>query len=1532
MYQISQGRLRTGKHKVRHNSSLIIQGIAFLKAKPSEHSRISIKIRAFKRQKLQEKNIMDKNNPKGSVMVVGAGIAGIQASLDLADSGYLVYLVEKKSAIGGVMAQLDKTFPTNDCSMCIISPKLVECGRHLNIELLTMTEVEEVRGEPGNFQVKVVERPRYIDTEKCTACGECAKVCPIDVPNLFDEGLRDRQAAFKLYPQAMPSAYAIQKRGTAPCKATCPAHVSIQGYVALINQGKYTEALKLFKEAHPFPAICGRVCHHPCEEVCTRGDVDQPVSIQYLHRFIADLDLSADTRYVPEVEERREEKVAVVGSGPAGLAAGYSLVQQGYGVTVFEKLPVLGGMMAVGIPEYRLPRDILAAEIKVIEELGVEIKTGVTFGEDITIDSLKGEGYQAIFLATGLHLSRELNVEGEGFPGVLKGVDFLRDVALGNEVSVGKKAIVIGGGNVAIDVALSAQRKGAEDVTLVCLEKWEEMPAWDYEIEEALEEGVTIVNSLGPERFLEEAGKVSGVEFKRCTAVFDENGAFNPTYDETDLETLEADTVIVAIGQAADLSFAEKENVAITARGGLEADPVTFQTPAEGVFAGGDVFYGPKSVVEAVECGKEAAESIHRYLNGLDLEEGREKDWSYEKPATEDVQNMPRVEMRQTSLDERKGNFKEIAFGFNEEETKTEAERCLECGVCSECYQCVEACLAEAVDHDMGPVEHTIEVGALLLAPGFQPFDPTRYDTYNYSNHPNVVTSMEFERILSASGPFEGHLIRPSDHKEPKKIAWLQCVGSRDINHGDHSYCSGVCCMYAIKEAVIAKEHSEEDLDTAIFFMDMRTYGKDFEKYYTRAEEESGVRFIRSRIHSLDPVEGDSLRLAYATESGEVKQETFDMVVLSVGLEPNDDVVQLAEKIGIELNEHHYAQTKSFTPVSTSREGIYLCGVFQGPKDIPQSVMEASAAAATSTQILTEARWSMTRTKELPPEHDFTGEEPRIGVFVCNCGINIGGIADVPAVRDYAETLPHVVHVEDNLFTCSQDTQESIKKIISEKKINRVVVASCSPRTHEPLFQETIRDAGLNKYLFEMANIRDQNTWVHMNDPEKATKKAKDLVRMAVAKAALVEPLQQVTLDVNNAALIIGGGVAGMETALGVAEQGCQAYLVEKTGELGGAARKLRSTWKGEEVAPYLEDLIQRVQNHPLLELFLETEVQETSGIIGNFATTLTTGSGKETIVKEHGATILATGGKEYEPKEYLYGEHPGVLTHLDLDEAILSGDDRVKGAKTVAFIQCVGSRIPERPYCSRTCCTHSLESAVTLKEMNPEMNIYILYRDLRSYGFREDLYRKAREKGVIFIRYDLEQSPEAGLDDGKNLSLTVMDHVLGRPIQLSPDLLILASAIIPNENKGLFELFKIPVNSEGFLIEAHMKLRPVDFASDGLFMAGLAHYPKPLDESIAQAKAAVARSMTILSKESILVGGIVARVAPENCAVCLTCVRTCPYNAPYISEEGHAVIDPAECRGCGACVAECPGKAISLQHFTDEQIIAKEDALFYMG
>ena len=1408
-----------------------------------------------------------------------------------------------------------------------MSPKLVEVGRHLNIELLTTSELLELKGKEGDFKARVVQHPRYIDISKCTSCGECAKVCPIETGDDYNEGLSLRKAVFKEYPQAMPGAFAIAKRGTAPCKSGCPAHVSVQGFIALIRDGKYREGLELFKEVHPFPAICGRVCHHPCEGICTRRDVDEPVSIQYLHRFLADLDLAQESPFVPEIPDNRKEKVAVIGAGPAGLSAAYFLRKRGYPVTIFEKLPVAGGMMAVGIPAYRLPRDILAAEIDIIRKMGVDIQTGVTFGQDISLESLRKEEFKAFFLGTGLHVSRRLNVEGEDLPGVLKGVDFLRDAALGNPVSVEKKVIVVGGGNVAIDVALSALRTGAEDVSLVCLEKRDEMPAWDYEIEEALEEGIQIINSLGPNRFLEADGRLTGIEFKRCTAVFDDTGAFHPRYDESDLTPLSAETVIVAIGQAADLGFAEKEGVATTPKGGLEADPLTLETPIEGVFAGGDVFYGPRSVVEAVECGKEAAESIHRYLTGRDLKADREKDWSYEKPETIGEAQAPRTPMPQRSFEERRGDFEEIALGFSEEAALSESQRCLKCGICSECYQCVKACLAEAIDHDQQAVEREIHVGSVILCPGAEVFDTAPYeDLYHHLSHPNVMTSLEFERILSASGPTLGHLVRQSDDKEPKKIAWLQCVGSRDTHHCGNGYCSAMCCMYAIKEAVIAKDHSHEDLDTAIFFMDMRTYGKDYEKYYNRARDEHGVRFVRSRVHTVDPVPGtDDIEIVYSDEAGVIHHEGFDMVILSVGLQIGQATIELAERLGLDLNRYDFAATHPFAPVSTSRKGVYASGIFQGPKDIPSSVTEASAAACAAGTALAAARGQDTQVLEIPPEIDVTGENPRIGVFVCNCGINIAGVVDVPAVVEYASKLPFVELVDQNLFTCSQDTQDKIKEVIQENHLNRIVVASCSPRTHEPLFQETLQACGLNKYLFEMANIRDQDSWVHGDDPEGATDKAKDLVRMAVARAGLLKPLHERSIPVNKRALVIGGGVAGMNAALGLADQGFEVVIVEKEAQLGGLSRELTTTIEGADIQKYLLELVDRVTEHDRIQALTEALIVGFTGFKGNFTTEILVGPGMYERKIDHGVVILATGAREYTPTEYLYGEDHRVMTQIALGKRL-----EIKGASdlnSVVMIQCVGSRNEANPNCSRICCQSAVKNALHIKELNPDADVYILYRDMRMYGLLEDYYTEARRQGVIFSRFDQDNPPrvEAG-DDG--LWITFKDHVLQQGVRVRADRLALSAGMVSEDTDELASILKLPRNAEGFFIEAHVKLRPVDLANEGIFLCGTAHGPKLISEAVSQALAAASRAATFLSQDEIRLSAVTARVDPERCAACLICVRACPYGVPRINEEGASEIDEALCHGCGICAAECPAKAIELNWYEDDQILSKVDAL----
>jgi len=842
------------------------------------------------------------------------------------------------------------------------------------------------------------------------------------------------------------------------------------------------------------------------------------------------------------------------------------------------------------------------------------------------------------------------------------------------------------------------------------------------------------------------------------------------------------------------------------------------------------------------------------------------------------------------------------------------------------CKACEKFCPTGAVDFSQVDVENDIKVGAVILAPGFKPFDPSQYGAYHYANFPNVITGLEFERILAAAGPFSGHMVRPSDHKEPTKIAWVQCVGSRDLNHCDNSHCSAVCCMYAIKEAIIAKEHSHEPLDAAIFFMDMRTHGKEFEKYYWRARDEFGIRFIRSRVHSVDPVPGtDDVAIRYLDETGVLKTETFELLILSTGLEVAPEVMQLGKTLGVELNSNKFAETSSFTPVSTSQPGVYVCGAFQGPKDIPQSVMEASAAAAEASELLSPARYSLAKKKPVYAERDVSQEVPRIGVFVCHCGINIASVVDVEAVRDYAQTLPYVEYVENSLFACSQDTQELIKDRIKEHNLNRVVVASCTPRTHEPTFQETIKEAGLNKYLFQMANIRDQGSWVHMHEPEKATHRAKDQLRMAVAAASLQPPLQEFDLPVTKAGLVVGGGVAGMEAALGLAGQNYKVYLVEKKDFLGGHARKLNHTWRGELIQTYLDDLVQRVTSNPKIEVHLKSEISGVQGFVGNFTSTIAT-EGRETQV-EFGAAIIAMGGHSFKPTEYLYKQNPRVLLTLELDQALREQNPMVTGAKSAAFIQCVGSREPERPYCSRVCCTHSVESALKLKELNPEMDVYILYRDLRTYGLRENLYKEAREKGVIFIRFDLENKPQVEQNAKGELTVTVRDHILGIPIRLHPEVLTLASAIIVKDQEKLAQLFKVPLTNDGFFLEAHMKLRPVDFATDGVFVAGLAHYPKPMDEAIAQAKAAAARAAVILAQDAIRAGGVVAQIDAAACSGCQACVGVCPFGAiGYLEDKAVCEVNQALCKGCGTCAANCPSECITLFGFSHKQIYTQVD------
>jgi heterodisulfide reductase subunit A len=1004
----------------------------------------------------------------GAVMVVGGGVGGIQAALDLADSGFYVYLVESSPAIGGVMARLDKTFPTNDCSMCILSPKLVECGRHHNIEVITCADVLGIIGKPGDFEVQIRKRPRYIDTELCTGCGICQTKCPKKVVDTsYGGNLGTRKAIYIPYPQAVP------------------------------------------------------------------------------------------------------------------------------------KFPVID----------------------------------------------------------------------------------------------------------------------------------------------------------------------------RDNCIFFERG---------------------------------------------------------------------------------------------------------------------------------------------------------------KCKACVIFCPNGAIRFDQEEELVNLHVGAIILAPGFVPFDAKRLPQYGYGRFPNVVTSMEFERILNASGPYGGEVLRPSDKKVPNKIAWIQCVGSRG-KEPEHSYCSSVCCTYAIKEAVVAMEHNAS-IEAAIFFIDMRTFGKGFEAYYNRAKNESGVRMIRCRPPVIEEIpESKDLRIRYEDENGKLVIEDFNLAVLSVGLEPSEEAQQTAKRLGLELDQHGFCQTMEFSPVLTSKPGIFVCGAFQSPRDIPETVMQASAAAASAGRLLSPARNTLVKKKDFPAVMDITGQPPRIGVFVCNCGINIGGVVDVSAVEDYAATLPGVVYAESNLYSCSQDTQEKIKQMILEHQLNRVVVASCTPRTHEPLFQETMREVGLNRHLFEMANIRDQCSWVHREYPEAATEKAKDLTRMAIAKARLIQPIEETYLSVNNAALVIGGGIAGMVTCLELASQGFPVYLVEKTQTLGGIANRIRHTPSGGDVQIYLKELINKIKHESRITIFTQAEIVETTGYVGNFTTRIASGSQRDVTEINHGVVIIATGAREYQPQEYLYGQDDRVLTLLDLEERISNGN--LNDVKTAVFIQCVGSRISEREYCSRICCVDSLKCAMLLKENNPSADLYILYRDMRAYGLMEGLFTRAKELGIKFIRYDLDNKPEVirvPQNGSDQLLVNIKDPILQDQLTIQTDLLALAVATLPGEdNKGISQLFKVPLDGNGDFLEAHMKLRPVDFATEGVFLCGLAHGPKLISESIAQAQAAAARASMVLSQIQMEVGGLTASIDKTRCSGCGTCVQLCPYRAIELDQVLKvAVINPALCKGCGVCVSACVCGATTLAGFTDSQLFAVIEAV----
>ena len=849
------------------------------------------------------------------------------------------------------------------------------------------------------------------------------------------------------------------------------------------------------------------------------------------------------------------------------------------------------------------------------------------------------------------------------------------------------------------------------------------------------------------------------------------------------------------------------------------------------------------------------------------------------------------------------------------------------------CRICEGVCKNDAIDLHQEPEKRSVHVGAIVLAPGYEVYDPSINDEYGYRRLANVVTSMDYERLMCATGPYDGEIRRASDQQHPKNIAWIQCVGSRRVTAGDNSYCSATCCTYTQKQVILTKDHDDGTACT-VFHNDLRSYGKGFEPFAQRAADLPDVRFIRSyaTVVGEDP-ENQNVIVRYASESDGVKEESFDMVVLSVGLNPPADYRELSKTFSIAVNQHGFCRTDSANPMATTRPGIFVSGAFQGPMDIPESVFTASAAGAQCGQLLDYRRDRLTTAKVYPPEKDVTAEEPRVGVFVCHCGTNIGRVVDVPATVEYTRDLPHVVHAQEQLFSCATNSMKEIVDTIQEKNLNRVVVAACSPRTLEPLFRDTLREAGINQYFYEMANIREHCSWCHSREKEAATTKAQDITRMSVARSAVLEPLEEFDLPVNKAALVVGGGIAGLTCALSIAQQGHEVYLLEKETELGGTARRIHSTLDGRNVQAELADLIQAVYRHRLIHVYTEAVITEATGYVGNFVTRVRTDRGETRIV--HGAAVIAIGAEEYRPSEYLYGEDERVVTHLELGARIAAADETVTGAQSVVMIQCVGCRNEDRDYCSRVCCGHSVKNALKLKAINPEMDVTIAFRDMRTYGFNESFYRQASEEEVRFVRWSPENPPKvtAAKAGGRAVVRVVLnDPILDQDLAFDADLLALAAAVVPTAGaQEIASLFKVPLGPDGFFQEAHVKLRPVEFAADGVFLCGMAHYPKHITEAVSQAYGAAGRALALLANDIVTVSGAVCEVREKTCMGCGACVEVCTYDAIELrkTKQGRkAVVNPVICKGDGLCNAVCPTGAIVLQHFTDREILSQIDAL----
>ena len=850
---------------------------------------------------------------------------------------------------------------------------------------------------------------------------------------------------------------------------------------------------------------------------------------------------------------------------------------------------------------------------------------------------------------------------------------------------------------------------------------------------------------------------------------------------------------------------------------------------------------------------------------------------------------------------------------------------------CSNPQALVACCPAGAILADDAEREIRLQVASVVLAQGAAVFDPAGLDSFSYGRDPDVLTSLEYERILSASGPTQGRLVCPSDGRVPAKIAWIQCVGSRGLQKGAVTYCSGICCMFALKEAVVTKERFQNSIETSVFYMDMRTFGKDYERYYERSRNASGVRFVRSRPHSVFRKPGeDQLSVTFAAEdSSAMKEESFDLVVLSTGFRVTDDLRRTAESLGIELNAHGFARTGGFDPVATSRNGVYVCGMFEGPKDIPETMIQASAAACRAAAHVPASAAVSESDSAFIPERDVSEEEPRVGVFICDCGENIGGVIDIAELTAFAAKLPAVAIAEGVGHGCSRESMKHIEEAIAGNKLNRVVIGGCSPRTHETRFQDVLRRGGLNKYLVEITNLRDQDSWVHLDQPKDANAKARQLIWASVLSVKKARALADNRLPVNRDILVVGGGVAGMSASLRLADQGFKVFLAERHSMLGGVANLVRRTLEGKDVQAFVQDLIQKTLSHPHIQVIRNAFIVDHSGMPGMFKTGMQVGPQMFYRQISHGVTILTTGALPNRPDGYLLGRHAAVMTQLDADALIEDSPARVSDWNNVVMIQCVGSRQADNPNCSRICCQTAVKNALRILDLHPEARIFILYRDMRTYGFQEDYYQEARKRGVIFVRYEAANPPE--VTEARNqVQVAFTDPILGRRLEVAADALLLSTGFISDDesSEDLAAIFKIPRTPDGYFLEDHIKLRPVDFSKPGFFMAGTTHSPRSIRESIAQAEASAARAQTLLSRDSINLGAAIARVDSKKCAACLVCVRACPFGVPFINADGYSEIDPSKCHGCGVCASECPAKAIQLMQFEDDQILAKLSGL----